>query len=843
LDLHDTLGKLNNVKAEGDHYRAQCPVCGDPKHLYVKQDHNKVLMYCQKCNAQYLEIIKIINPRPHDVADAIIENRKHVYKNPDGSEAYIKEGEKRAGGRKKFWFYHIDNAGGRINKKPDGCNALYNLDLMEQAPENQVLYIVEGEKCADAMKDAGFLATTTNTGGGNRNIKFSDIDIAMLAKFPDKVIIPDNDEVGRQYIQHFPDAKVLDLTTLWPDLPHKGDIVDYIDAGHSLDAVREYDFNSYPIEPAERAERIEKPEDKLKGSGYELIDGCLNQVISKRENGDAKQDHIYLLNGWIESISELTHDNGYDIDRVMSVVFHCVNGKQISAQISMRDLQNGNFLSSFGMDARPAVGATKKSYIADSILAQADFTFRQTIYQQTGWRKIGGCWAFLHAGGAIGAPSVAVELVGRNAQYSFPETNSAEKWDTLQRFYDMAPKSTTYPLLAITFLSPLNELFRQAGCEPSFVMWLQGVTGCMKSTLAALTLCFFGESWNNKSLPHTFKDSANFLEKSGFLLSDVLTVVDDYYPATNKPEANRMAATAQSISRSWGDRVGRSRMNADASLKRGYPARGNLLCTGEDAPMIGQSGAARNFVLELKRGDIQLDMLSYIQANAAHLTECMRDYIEWLIPQMDMLSSPLKARFLELRAQAQREGHGRTIEAISHLQIAIEMFTQFLTDRGQATEAQAKAMQAESWQIFNELAKENSRRILEDKPTTLFLSALRELLQTGVYNVISLNNTNPFTQGYTPDNTLGYKDDDFYYLYPESVYKAVKQFYSQADRSFSLSKGQLFKHLNIENLIEAGEQQTTKQKKINKVNSKFLWLRASAIEIKDDLQEMEQIEL
>ena len=48
------------------------------------------------------------------------------------------------------------------------------------------------------------------------------------------------------------------------------------------------------------------------------------------------------------------------------------------------------------------------------------------------------------------------------------------------------------PLLAFTFLTPLNEFLHQANCEPKFVLCLLGRTGTRKSTLAALFLSFFG---------------------------------------------------------------------------------------------------------------------------------------------------------------------------------------------------------------------------------------------------------------------------------------------------------------------------------------------------------------
>lgn len=573
------------------------------------------------------------------------------------------------------------------------------------------------------------------------------------------------------------------------------------------------------------------------GSNYAVKDRCLCQVITK---GNANREDIYLLNGVVEAVSEVTKDNGQDVERCLNVVFHCANGKAFPAQISTKDIYNGNFQHAFGIDFRPAVGNTKLKYIADSVLAQADYTPRITIYQQTGWRQIGGKWVFLHSGGAIGAEGVTVELSGRSEQYYFPETASPQRWDTLKLFLNVAPKHIVYPLLAIVALSPLCEASRRAGHEPSFVMWLQGVTGSLKSTLAALALNWFGEDWNNKSLPASFKDTANYLEKQGFLLADVLTVIDDYYPATNRTEAAKMTTTAQAIARAWGDRVGRNRMNADTSLKRGYPARGMLLVTGEDAPAVGQSGAARNFVVEIKAGDVRLDVLSQIQANTRHLSEIMRGFIEWLAPQYEQFPQQLKERFLSLRTQAQSSNHGRTTEATAHLQIGIEMFSRFMADNGQLSQEQADALQADTWCVFGALAEEQTRRILQDKPTALFISALKELLDTKAYSVISMDAAYGIDGGM---NTLGYKDENYYYLFPDTVYKAVRQFYNQADRNFPLTKNQLYRHLAIEGLIYPSDKQSTRQKKIKNKNGWYLWLYASALEVKvepehEDIEEL-----
>lgn len=238
MTLDDIRPYLKNAKPRQDGYTAACPVCGDDHHLYVSYVGGKLLMYCQKCDAKYPDIIKAFGIKAEK---RLIENYDHIYRNPDGSIAYYKTRKKFDDGSKQFSFWHHGDTG-RVNRKPDNAPNLYNLDLLEHADPSTRLYIVEGEKCADVCTKAGLLATTSNAGGGNRKLTLSADDARLLDKFTDKVIMPDNDETGEKYIGNFPNAKVLRLSEIWPLCPKKGDIANYIDAGNPIDAIVNYVF-------------------------------------------------------------------------------------------------------------------------------------------------------------------------------------------------------------------------------------------------------------------------------------------------------------------------------------------------------------------------------------------------------------------------------------------------------------------------------------------------------------------------------------------------------------------------------------------------------------------------
>jgi hypothetical protein len=98
------------------------------------------------------------------------------------------------------------------------------------------VFVVEGEKDADALATIGVLATTCAGGAG----KWTDAHSAML-QGRDVVILPDNDEPGRRDSQQkarslYGVAKGVRVVEL-PNLPPKGDASDWLDADGTAEAL------------------------------------------------------------------------------------------------------------------------------------------------------------------------------------------------------------------------------------------------------------------------------------------------------------------------------------------------------------------------------------------------------------------------------------------------------------------------------------------------------------------------------------------------------------------------------------------------------------------------------
>ena len=840
VEIHEFLNNLSCVTGGNNQYSARCPAHDDrTASLSISSGQDgKILLHCHAgctvphiLNAMNLTEKDLFPPREH------VHNRgnrkqeaEYIYHNAQGCPILKKIKYRYEDGRKSYAWLHRE--GDRWEKGYGGITPpLYGQNALGTDRE-QPVYIVEGEKDADTLAGCGMIAVSAPNGAGGKTKWLDTYTEAIRGR--DVIILQDNDAPGKAFAEAIAQAvcraakrvRVIDLSLIWPGMPEKADITDFLTRStdtasllRSLSDLIESTSVYTPTAPALDAERF-------KGTGYEATDHGLYRVFQK----DGQTVRQYLGNFYVIADSETVRDNGADVERVFTLRAVC--GKHVlpAANISAQDFQSMNFLSkTWGLSLRPAIGQNILSYYRDSISAQAEQAHNEYIYTHTGWRKVGGKWLFLHAGGAIGGEDVRVELDGKLNRYSLPtEGEHAAALDVFR----LAPAEIIYTLIGLAFLSPLNEFFRQAGCEPSFVLYLLGITGAMKSTLAAAALSFFG-AFDNKSLPSSFKDTANSLEKQGFLLKDVLTVVDDYHPTGSRQEATKMAANAQAVARMYGDRTARNRMNADGTLRGGYVPRGNVIVTGEDLPNIGQSGTARNLVVEVKKGDVNTEVLTTVQNNGGALAGCMRSYIQWLIPQANNLPGSLKRRFVQLRLKAsQDDRHGRIAETVAHLQIGMEMFMRFLVESGAMDKAKADRTNDKSWETLLILAEKQNERLEHDKPSFMFINALQEMLATSqvIVDTIGRDYYGCHSVGF-----IGWQDHDYLYLYAETVYKFVVEFYAKQGRNFPVSKAQLLKMLALEGwaLQDPVTGKNTRPKKIDGKTSWFLWIPRRAVELED----------
>jgi hypothetical protein len=336
----------------------------------------------------------------------------------------------------------------------------------------------------------------------------------------------------------------------------------------------------------------------------------------------------------------------------------------------------------------------------------------------------------------------------------------------------------------------------------------------MKSTLAALVLCHFG-NFSRTTLPGSWLSTVNSLEKLCFTLKDCLVVVDDFMPAVNPKESNRMAESAGRLVYQSGNRSGRGRLAADLSARPDHRPRCLIISTGEIL-LPGQRGSstARYLPVEFdpKKTPIDKARLTAAQAESGLYSGAMAAYLEDLAPRLEDAQDELRALFEAYRGAFQKGRHPRIPEIQAWLAVGFEFAMRFFWGMGAITESQAYEMEKRAWGVWEALGEQHSRIIEGERPTLKFLAILRELFVQGrIYaQSASMPGAPPprkdelgwgKTEPERNADLVGWADEQNLYLLPELSFKAVHETVTRQGGFLTLGKNEMLAALAREGVI------------------------------------------
>jgi len=274
------LSRLNNVKEVNGQWMASCPCRSDddtPSLAIKVGDQDEALVYCHKglCDATKifqscgLDLVKDgfvhdggndLRPRqkqPAPVRAASVtsvpapkKKRKLVkvykYHDEDGNVLYEKLRYLSEDGKKSFAHRrpNPDNPSDYIYDLKDTRKVLYRLpELLKEIANNEVVWLVEGEKDADTMLEKFGIPATTMTNGANG----WQPDYTMtLAAATAVCIIADNDDPGKKHAITVRDEIIAagGAATVYVS-KHAKDISDHVAMGYVIDEQNMYELESY----------------------------------------------------------------------------------------------------------------------------------------------------------------------------------------------------------------------------------------------------------------------------------------------------------------------------------------------------------------------------------------------------------------------------------------------------------------------------------------------------------------------------------------------------------------------------------------------------------------------
>jgi putative DNA primase/helicase len=221
----ESIAHALNARRSGSGWMAKCPAHDDHNpSLSIREADGKVLLHCH-AGCRQRDVIDALKAQGLWAKRQVNQRRAIVatydYCDEAGNVLYqVLRTEP-----KGFFQRRSDGCGGWINKKSKR-QVLYHLREVVEAP---IVFVVEGEKDVETLRDQGFVATT-NAGGS---------EAPWLPEFTDAlagrevILIPDNDRPGRERAARIARALLGRVTRLVIlELEGAKDITEWFERGH-----------------------------------------------------------------------------------------------------------------------------------------------------------------------------------------------------------------------------------------------------------------------------------------------------------------------------------------------------------------------------------------------------------------------------------------------------------------------------------------------------------------------------------------------------------------------------------------------------------------------------------
>lgn len=245
MDTETIAKALGNAKKVNGNWLASCPVAGHGRgngdknpSLSIKEDNGKYLFHCHGGCDQHsvFDAVRERNLLPalqrQEYSLALIKGelmtmpqleQEWEYKDEVGETLFVKRRFKTNTEKGKTYSLHKVDAAGRRQGSMTGARIVpYRLpELINAREAGRAIYLVEGEKAADALVSIGAIATTSHAGAGHWPS-----DITQYFAGAVVIVVPDCDAPGWKYAKRVVEAllpvakavRVLDF-----NLPELGD--------------------------------------------------------------------------------------------------------------------------------------------------------------------------------------------------------------------------------------------------------------------------------------------------------------------------------------------------------------------------------------------------------------------------------------------------------------------------------------------------------------------------------------------------------------------------------------------------------------------------------------------
>lgn len=498
------------------------------------------------------------------------------------------------------------------------------------------------------------------------------------------------------------------------------------------------------------------------------------------------------------------HERGKPAAQELQLEVQC-GGRTHTMIVSCQELDNiGRILQQKVPNAIISVSLAKTSaLLTNYVRSMIEYAPIKHVYRHTGFECINGQWIYVHDSAA--PPSSDVELRTGFHIGCDPHTGPKLAFRNAMGILQLSLKeSLMVPLMLEAHLAPLVQLFDQAGHVPRFVVFLNGTTGSLKTSIS---MCIYRLFQQQKESPEAnFTDTETALEVKLASTHSRVLVVDDFQPPVTASAGKTKLERLEMIIRFVGDRIGKARSNCELGLVEQCPPSCCCVVTGEDTGG-SHSSLLRCLVLRLRKGDIDGPRLKRFQDDPLLLQTHFYHFLAWCGRHGESIIRMIRDEF-EVQRQffSQVAKEPRLIDTGATLHITANILLQYGAEIGAVPDSEQVYDQwTRALYTALQLSEEYSHSM---DPLAMYLQALFDLNQSGKLAVA------PCEEAYVPEKFFGYKAGDYWWLHARTIFPHIVRYWNEFGVRFPLSVGKIIELLAHHGLIEMDHETRNSKVKI-----------------------------
>ena len=486
----------------------------------------------------------------------------------------------------------------------------------------------------------------------------------------------------------------------------------------------------------------------------------------------------------------------------------------------------------------PQAEKTFKTYVHEILERDLGSVETEICYVQNGWKTLqNGSIVYVCDHGIVGEPTATISG-GRDLKFNIIQ-NAVGTFENFQKFYAMesifSNKKLAHTLMAFSSLAMLTTLFEKAGFPVKFLLALLGTTNTLKtSTALVFTRIFNAQEMQGPEV--TFSSTMSGIETMVSKYADSVLLVDDFMPAENKKKQSEQNSKLELLCRLYGDRTPKKRMTDFAGKKVEYPVKGCCVITGELLTGV-ESSRTRILVLNLRKNDVNKEVLAYYQQNPAILPTYMYGFIQFVQKDAHGWIARI-GEYVRRYRQCGTYSIARLNETQAILFAVIDVMSTYWKAAGFIEGDYAIEQEWKS--DIQEIVAENDRQLRTRSQTDIILSALHEFIENHPDRVKSVEDMKK------TDTGVIYENQNFCFVQAKELFLLVKSYCTKYDTEFYLqSADMLVEKLKEKEVLdtvvnEKGHTQASRKLKQGTGNNKrYLYIKKE--KLADLMERMEDV--